>query len=141
MLKDNTAIANNVINFPVDKVVRMVPEESVIRVREKNKKTRMTEIATAVIQDLFYELQNSYEVDVDAPNFIVEYSLAVEMLAAAIFRTEGVPHPLQSLMDTMLKNPDINVHERRKKKSKKSKEKEDDEDKDTIEFEPEFTLD
>jgi hypothetical protein len=90
----------NIVQFPKDKIVReALPDiEELNRVREKSIKNFADTVIEDMSSNILFELGN-YGIDIESETFIKDFHFLVATMAATIYRTLSVDHPLHRFMD------------------------------------------
>jgi hypothetical protein len=88
-----------VIIFPKSKIVRMPVEPNTEVQKEKSKRRNADNIISELCNDIVNELGDTYDVDITEMSFQKDFSYAIEVLRAAIYRTANLPHPFHEYID------------------------------------------
>lgn len=97
-----------ILEFPKDKIVREAPNplsEQLERLKEKGLQNfadgLINELSSCILQDL-----NSCGIDIESEIFNKDYCVALDMLAASVYRSLNISHPLHSFLDNNVKVAD-----------------------------------
>jgi hypothetical protein len=90
----------NIVQFPKDKIVReTLPDiEELNRVKEKSIKNFADTIIEDMSSNILFELGN-YGIDTETEEFMKDFHFLVATMAATIYRTLSVDHPLHKFME------------------------------------------
>ena len=113
-------MTENILTFPKNKIVREPPaidDEIIQRAKERGQKNFADAVVEDIVNGIVSELSN-YGIDIDDPDFLKDFSLSVDALRAAIYRTVNVSHHLHDFIDnaistvppgTPIENPPIEL--------------------------------
>lgn len=90
----------NVVKFPANKIVRDITQSS--EEIEKSKERGRQKFAEDIMEDFIMTLHDaleSYGIDTEGDIFDGDFSITIEMLRAAIYRTLNLKHPLHEFID------------------------------------------
>jgi len=89
----------NIVQFPKDKIVReALPDiEELNKVKEKSIKNFADTITEDMSSNILFELDN-YGIDTQTEDFMKDFHFLVATMAATIYRTLSVEHPLHKFM-------------------------------------------
>lgn len=90
----------NIVQFPRDKIVReALPDiEELNRAKEKGIKNFANTVIEDMSSNILFELSN-YGIDTESDEFIKDFHFLVATMAATIYRSLSVDHPLHKFMD------------------------------------------
>lgn len=97
-------MTENIVAFPKNKIVRELPaiaEEVVQEAKMRGQKNYADAVISDIIEGLVTELSN-YGIDIDDEDFTKDFSLSVDSLRAAVYRTMNIPHHLHDFIDNAI---------------------------------------
>jgi trimethylamine:corrinoid methyltransferase-like protein len=91
---------SNIVKFPANKIVREIlpNHEEIERNKAKSKQKWAEEVVEDFVANMMDALDN-YGITVDGPEFNKDFSTAIDMLRATIYRTMDLPHHLHHFID------------------------------------------
>lgn len=92
-------MTNNVIHFP--KAKQISPPQSLDEVKEELARNKMT-FVDGIVNHYSSQLANKFAMHgfrIDDENFLKDFAFTVESLRSGLYRSLGVNHPFQELMD------------------------------------------
>jgi len=96
-------MAENVVNFPSDRIVR---EHAGIQLIEDAKEKGLQKFSDTITDDIIgsmvQDLEN-YGIDIDRDEFLKDFSLVADSLRATIYRHFSINHNLHEFIDSNVK--------------------------------------
>ena len=103
-------MTENVLQFPKSKIVREVVLDSdeLTKMKEKSKLNLADSIVEDMSERMLYEMSD-IGIDTAGDHFIKDFHFLTGVLAAAVYRTLGIDHPLHSFIDENVEMVPIGV--------------------------------
>jgi transcriptional regulator NrdR family protein len=93
----------NIVEFPRNRIVReFAGSEFLEQVKEKSKQNFAESISDDLVTYLLTEMEN-IGIDTSTDKFLKDFSMTVDSLRAAVYRSFDVPHHLHDFIDKNVK--------------------------------------
>lgn len=99
---------SNIVKFPANKIVREIlpNQEEIDRNKAKSKQKWAEEVTQDFVVNMMDAMDN-YGIDTEGANFEKDFSVAIDMLRATIFRAMELPHHLHTFIDNNVEAMDV----------------------------------
>lgn len=100
-------MTDNVVQFPKDKMLS--PPQSMEEVRAELNHNKM-QYVDGIVNHYSSQLANKFAMHgfrIDDENFLKDFAFTVESLRSGLYRSIGVDHPFQELMDDTIEQMEV----------------------------------